>query len=118
MKQVSSWISKRWSQLAIWLVSIWLSLLIVIFAPPVAAGFIGVPFTIHVENPYYKVMVGFMVGISAYFLLINLTEVALVLTTIQTKKVVDHFLARVRENMQDNAQDNEEMNETVFCDQY
>ena len=115
MKRIINWISARWDQLAVWVVSIWLSLIIVVFAPPVAAGFIGVPFTTHVENPYCKIAVGFVVGIGAYFLLMNLAEVALVLTAVQTKKLVEHFIVRVKENMPNGTED---MDEALACEQY
>lgn len=99
VRRVRNWISKNWKKLCTWAVTIWVSLMIILFAPPIAAGFIGVPFTSHVENPYWKIVVGFFVGLAAYFLVVNLAEIALVLTAVQTKKLVEHFLDRVQENM-------------------
>ena len=94
--------STYWKSIVLWIVSLWLSLMILVFAPPIAAGFIGVPFVSHVENPYCKIIIGFIVTLAAYFLIVNVAEVAVVLTAIQTKKVVLHFMDRVQENIPGN----------------
>ena len=87
------------TKIAVWVIAIISAFLLVVLAPPVAAGFIGVPFGAGIENPYLGILVGFVVSVGAMFLIMNVAEVAVILCAIQCRKVWWHYIERCQQEM-------------------
>ena len=92
---------QRLAGIVVWIIAIISAFLLVVFASPVAAGFIGVPFGVGIENPYMGILVGFLVSVGAMFLILNLAEAAVVLCAIQCRKVWWHYIGRCQQEMAD-----------------
>ncbi len=92
---------KRLAGIVVWIIALISAFFLVVFAPPVAAGFIGVPFGVGIDNPYLGIAVGFLVSICAMFLIVNLAEAAVMLCAIQCRKVWWHYIGRCKQEMAD-----------------
>ena len=91
--------NERFVATLVWIISAITALILVVLAPPVAAGFIGVPFGVGIENPYLSILVGFIVSIMAMFLIINVAEIAVFLCTFQCRKVWWHYIERCKQEL-------------------
>lgn len=62
------------------------------YGAPVAVGFLAVTASLHVKDPYLKVIAAAGGSIMAMWLILNAAELAIILTAWQVKKLIDRYI--------------------------
>jgi len=88
---------RRLLNAALWLSAVTVSLLAVLYAPPIAVAFMAAPAVSAVDETGMKVLVGFFAFAISALIILNLAEVAVFVASYQIHKTLSFWVERVEE---------------------
>jgi len=84
-----------------WFPSILISAIIVHFFSPIAAGLMTLPVVDCFSSPEAKIIAGFVSGLVAFWIALNLAEIAVFFTSFRIANLIRRWKVKYQERMQE-----------------